>query len=170
MVDKNCTSKCVCQASGLVTCEKLSCASGEECVLRNGVRGCRVQPGRCKISPAAHLTSFDGISGAIGARGAFEAASLCDETASLWFRVVVDVRVCREGASVATVHVFFKETVVTVNNRHETWVRRAGRNKEKLHVKGRNLVFLILEVFIFLIKIKILMDFACLLVSPFFSR
>ncbi|KAK1891993.1 Zonadhesin [Dissostichus eleginoides] len=30
VVDKACMSKCVCQASGVVNCEKLTCASGEE--------------------------------------------------------------------------------------------------------------------------------------------
>ena len=94
--------------------------------MRDGVRGCHVKQGHCSISPAGHLASFDGMSGAAGAQGAVEVASLCDESADLWFRVVVDVRVCSKGASpaVATVHVFFKETVITVNSQHVTWVRR----------------------------------------------
>lgn len=136
MVDKECKSKCVCQASGLVKCEKLSCASGEVCGVRDGVRGCHVKQGRCSVCRVGRLKSFDGMSGAIGAQGAFEVASLCDETAKLWFRVVVDVRVCSKGASptVATVYVFFKETTIAVNSQHVTWVRRAGRDKEYLNV------------------------------------
>ncbi|XP_026150193.1 uncharacterized protein LOC113122824 [Mastacembelus armatus] len=124
VVDKDCSSKCVCQASGLMKCEKLSCASGEECGLRDGVRGCHVKQGRCKINQVGLLTSFDGMSGAIEAQGAFDIASLCDESTKLWFRVVVDVRVCSEGASptVASVYVFFKQTIVTVNSQQETWV------------------------------------------------
>ncbi|XP_026150201.1 uncharacterized protein LOC113122825 [Mastacembelus armatus] len=124
VVDKDCSSKCVCQASGLMKCEKLSCASGEECGLRDGVRGCHVKQGRCKINQVGLLTSFDGMSGAIEAQGAFDIASLCDESTKLWFRVVVDVRVCSEGASptVASVYVFFKESFVTVNSQQETWV------------------------------------------------
>ncbi|XP_071062157.1 IgGFc-binding protein [Pseudochaenichthys georgianus] len=123
-VDKACTSKCVCQASGVVNCEKLTCASGEVCDVREGVRGCHVKQGHCSVSQVGLLTSFDGMSGAIGAQGAFEVASLCNETDKMWFRVVVDVRVCSKGASptVATLYVFFKETVVTVNSQHVTWV------------------------------------------------
>ncbi|KAJ4930907.1 hypothetical protein JOQ06_025210, partial [Pogonophryne albipinna] len=123
-VDKACTSKCVCQASGVVNCEKLTCASGEVCDVRDGVRGCHVKQGHCSVNQVGLLTSFDGMSGAIGAQGAFEVASLCDETDKMWFRVVVDVRVCSKGASptVATLYVFFKETVVTVNSQHVTWV------------------------------------------------
>lgn len=136
MVDKDCMSKCVCQASGLVKCEKLSCASGEVCGVRDGVRGCQVKQGRCRVSEVGHLTSFDGMSGAMGAQGAFEVASLCDETAKLWFRVVVDVRVCHKDASptVATVYVFFKETTIAVNSQHVTWVRRAWKDKKLLNV------------------------------------
>lgn len=128
MVDKDCKSKCECQASGLVKCEKLSCASGEVCSVRDGVRGCHVKQGKCSVSHVGHLTSFDGMSGAIGAKGAFEVASLCDEAAKLWFRVVVDVRICSKGASpaVATVYVYFKETSIAVNSQHATWVRQVG--------------------------------------------
>uniref|UniRef100_A0A3B4XQ41 Fc gamma binding protein n=1 Tax=Seriola lalandi dorsalis TaxID=1841481 RepID=A0A3B4XQ41_SERLL len=124
LVDKDCKSKCVCQASGVVKCEKLSCASREVCGIRDGVRGCQAKQVHCSINQVGHLSSFDGMSGAMGAQGAFEVASLCDETAELWFRVVVDVRVCSKGASpvVATVYVFFKETIVTVNSQHATWV------------------------------------------------
>ncbi|XP_071325188.1 IgGFc-binding protein [Trachinotus anak] len=124
VVDKDCKSKCVCQASGRMKCEKLSCASREVCDVRDGVRGCHVKHGHCSISQVGHLSSFDGMSGAIGAQGAFEVASLCDEAAELWFRVVVDVRVCSKGASpaVSTVYVYFKETLVTVNSQHVTWV------------------------------------------------
>ncbi|XP_070690944.1 IgGFc-binding protein [Pempheris klunzingeri] len=124
VVDKDCKSKCVCQASGLVKCEKLSCASGEVCGVRDGVRGCHVKQGHCSVSQGGHLTSFDGMTGAMGAQGAFEVASLCDETAKLWFRVVVDVRVCSKGASpaVATVYLFFKETTIAVNSQQVTWV------------------------------------------------
>ncbi|KAF7665729.1 hypothetical protein LDENG_00132510 [Lucifuga dentata] len=124
VVNKDCNSKCVCHASGLLKCEKLSCASGEVCIVRDGVRGCHVKQDQCKVSPDAHLTSFDGMSGASGSLGAFEAASVCDESVSQWFRVVVDVRACRKGdsSSVATVHVFFNDTIITVNKEHVTWV------------------------------------------------
>lgn len=124
LVDNNCKSKCVCQASGMVKCEKLSCTSGEVCDIRDGVRGCHLKQGQCVVSRDGQLSSFDGMSGAIGAQGAFQVASLCDESAELWFRVVVDVRVCNKGAAptVASVYVFFSDTIVVVNSEHVTWV------------------------------------------------
>lgn len=124
-MDNDCKSKCVCQASGMVECEKLSCASGEVCDIRDGVRGCHLKQGQCVVSRDGQLSSFDGMSGAIGAQGAFQVASLCDESAELWFRVVVDVRVCNKGAAptVANVYVFFSDTIVVVNSEHVTWVR-----------------------------------------------
>lgn len=125
VVEKDCKSRCVCQSSGLVKCENQSCASGEVCDVRDGVRGCHVKRGQCGISQVGLFSSFDGMSGAIQAQGAFEVASLCDVTSDLWFRVVVDVRVCSKGMppSVATVYVFFKDNVVAMNSQHETWVR-----------------------------------------------
>lgn len=125
VVDKDCSSKCVCQASGLVTCEKVSCASDEVCSVRGGVSGCHRKQGHCSISPAGKLNSFDGMSGAMAVQGAFEMAALCDVESELWFRVVVDVRVCSKGASPASavVYVFFKEATVTVNSEKVTWVR-----------------------------------------------
>uniref|UniRef100_A0A3B3TRJ8 Fc gamma binding protein n=1 Tax=Poecilia latipinna TaxID=48699 RepID=A0A3B3TRJ8_9TELE len=120
----DCSSKCECQASGKVACEKLLCTSGEVCDVRDGVRGCHVIQGHCNISPAGELSSFDGMSGKIVAQGAFDLASLCNETSNRWFRVVVDVRLCRKNAplAVATLYVFFKDTTVVVNNEHVTWV------------------------------------------------
>ncbi|KAM4735256.1 IgGFc-binding protein [Anableps anableps] len=124
VVDKNCSSKCECQASGLVTCEKMFCTSGEVCDVRDGVRGCHVIQGHCIISPVGDLSSFDGMSAKIGSQGAFELVSLCDETSNQWFRVVVDVRLCRKRAplTVATLYVFFKDTTVAVNSEHVVWV------------------------------------------------
>ncbi|KAK7886667.1 hypothetical protein WMY93_026288 [Mugilogobius chulae] len=93
-------SKCVCQTSGTVKCEILSCGSKEVCEVRDGVRGCYVAHGQCIINQAAHLSSFDSM-----------VASLCDDTADLWFRLVVDIQSCRKGSqSVEIIHVFFKNT------------------------------------------------------------
>ncbi|XP_034029561.1 IgGFc-binding protein, partial [Thalassophryne amazonica] len=124
IVDKECKSKCVCQASGQMKCEKLSCAAEEACSVQDGVRGCHAKQGYCTVSPGGHMTSFDGMSGGVGGPGAFELASLCGEDAALWFRVVVDVRVCSLGASpsVATVYVYFKDTSIAVNREHLVWV------------------------------------------------
>lgn len=133
VVDKDCSSKCECQASGLVTCEKLLCTNGEVCDVRDGVRGCHVIQGHCNISPVGKLSSFDGMSGKIGAQGAFDLASLCNEASNQWFRVVVDVRLCRKNAplAVATLYVFFKDTTVVVNSEHVTWVRSLNHEPYK---------------------------------------
>ncbi|CAB1334085.1 unnamed protein product, partial [Coregonus sp. 'balchen'] len=126
VVTKGCDSKCVCQASGLVRYEKRICASGEVCGVKNEVRGCQLKHGHCMVHPGAHFTTFDCMRGVMGL-GAFEVASLCDQTSAQWFRVVVDVRVCSNGAypNVATVYVFFKDVTVTVNSQHNTWVSKA---------------------------------------------
>ncbi|XP_041725879.1 IgGFc-binding protein-like [Coregonus clupeaformis] len=127
VVTKGCDSKCVCQASGLVRYEKRICASGEVCGVKDEVRGCQLKHGHCMVHPGAHFTTFDCMRGVMGL-GAFEVASLCDQTSAQWFRVVVDVRVCSNGAypNVATVYVFFKDVTVTVNSQHNTWVN--GKN------------------------------------------
>ncbi|XP_041707732.1 zonadhesin-like [Coregonus clupeaformis] len=127
VVTKGCDSKCVCQASGLVRYEKRICASGEVCGVKDEVRGCQLKQGHCMVHPGAHFTTFDCMRGVMGL-GAFEVASLCDQTSAQWFRVVVDVRVCSNGAypNVATVYVFFKDVTVTVNSQHNTWVN--GKN------------------------------------------
>lgn len=129
LIDRDCKSKCECQESGLVKCDKLSCAANEVCDVREGVRGCHLKQAKCSISYSGHLKSFDGIFGPVGTKGAFVLASLCNEETDLWFRVVVDIRVCNEGSSptVSNVYVFFNETTVAVNSKHMTWVRRAER-------------------------------------------
>uniref|UniRef100_W5M7M8 IgGFc-binding protein-like n=1 Tax=Lepisosteus oculatus TaxID=7918 RepID=W5M7M8_LEPOC len=83
VVTKGCSQKCTCQPTGGVVCEKMQCASGEQCSVREGVRGCHKQDpcaavkcrekeecraGVCKhISKATceavgdpHYTTFDG--------------------------------------------------------------------------------------------------------------
>uniref|UniRef100_A0A8C5DKG4 IgGFc-binding protein-like n=1 Tax=Gouania willdenowi TaxID=441366 RepID=A0A8C5DKG4_GOUWI len=124
VVDKECKFTCVCQTSGNVKCQKLSCKGDEVCEVREGVRGCHGEQGHCTIHKDGLLTSFDDMSGAIGSRGAFEVASLCDEASEQWFRVVVDARVCYKNGplAVSTLYVFFKEATVAVNSQHVVWV------------------------------------------------
>ncbi|XP_034030956.1 IgGFc-binding protein-like [Thalassophryne amazonica] len=100
-------------------CANLTCAAEEGCSVRGGVQDCHVKQGYCTVSPGGYLTSFDGMSGGVGGPGAFELMSLCDEDAALWFRVVVDVRVCSYcGAKqVVTVFVYFNNTSIIVKKR-----------------------------------------------------
>lgn len=129
VITKDCKSKCVCRASGLTVCEDMSCAKGEVCDARNGVRACHVKQSQCSVSPTGVFTSFDQMTATINkkVRGAYEVASLCNENAKNWFRVVVDIRQCNRLAppAVATLYVFLKGSVVAVNSQHETWVRIA---------------------------------------------
>lgn len=95
------------------------------CEVRKGVRGCYRRQGRCMISPAGNLTSFDGMFGPMGVLGAFELVSLCNQSAEFWFRVVVDIRICSHGAlTVETVYIFFKKVTITVNSQRIVWVRK----------------------------------------------
>lgn len=128
-VCSKCKSRCTCKASGTVSCQQISCVDGEECGVKEGARGCFTKQRKCSISKKGHITSYDGMSGAIASKGAFELTSLCDQTKEQWFRVVVDTRVCSKGASptVATLYVFYKDTTVAVNSQLLTWVRRGGR-------------------------------------------
>ncbi|CAN9514343.1 unnamed protein product [Ophioblennius macclurei] len=124
LVDKDCTTQCECHALGVVKCKKVACASGQVCRVKDGVRGCHEVRGQCTVDQTAKLNSFDGMAGAMGALGAFEAAAVCDDTSDHWFRVVVDVRVCDKGAAPAVdvFYVFFKGSTLTVNSNHMVWV------------------------------------------------
>lgn len=128
MTDKDCKSKCKCQKSGLVKCEKLSCATNEVCDVKDGVRGCYLKQAECTLSNGA-LKSFDNSFGKVRTKGAFVLAFLCNEETELWFRVVVDLTDCNKEFSptVSNVYVFFNDTTVAVNSKHMTWVRRAER-------------------------------------------
>ncbi|XP_073179617.1 IgGFc-binding protein-like [Lepidochelys kempii] len=119
-----CSEKCTCQASGGLVCEPHSCPNREICALQDGVRGCVKQEGRCTLLPGAQLTSFDGASGGDLHSGAYELASLCNDSAPSWFRVVVDVRACSDGAVMAgtTTYIFFRDAFIAVKRNKETWV------------------------------------------------
>ncbi|CAL9705927.1 unnamed protein product [Knipowitschia caucasica] len=123
VVDPQCQSSCVCQAPGIVKCEKKLCGSSEVCEVRDGVRDCHPTQGQCSINDAVYLITFDGLTGPMGDLGAFEVASLCDVTDARWFKVVVDVRSYRMGIQIVdTVNVFFKNNSITVNGQQEVLV------------------------------------------------
>ncbi|KAM9114696.1 IgGFc-binding protein [Pangshura tecta] len=119
-----CSEKCTCQASGGLVCEPHSCPDKEICALQDGVRGCMKQEGRCTLLPGAQLTSFDGASGGVLQSGAYELVSLCNDSAASWFRVVVDIRACSDGAVMAgtTTYIFFRDAFIAVKRNKETWV------------------------------------------------
>ncbi|XP_030398777.1 IgGFc-binding protein-like [Gopherus evgoodei] len=124
IISSACSEKCTCQASGGLVCEPHSCSNEEICALQDGVRGCVKQEGRCTLLPGAQLTSFDGASGGDLHSGAYELVSLCNNSAPSWFRVVVDIRACSDGATMAgtTVYIFFRDAFIAVKRNKETWV------------------------------------------------
>uniref|UniRef100_A0A8C3FY59 VWFD domain-containing protein n=1 Tax=Chrysemys picta bellii TaxID=8478 RepID=A0A8C3FY59_CHRPI len=124
IISSACSEKCTCHASGGLVCEPHSCPDKEICALQDGVRGCVKQEGRCTLLPGAQLTSFDGASGGVLYSGAYELASLCNDSAPSWFRVVVDIRACGDGAVMAgtTVYIFFQDAFIAVKRNKETWV------------------------------------------------
>ncbi|CAM5175576.1 unnamed protein product [Eretmochelys imbricata] len=124
VISSDCSEKCTCHPSGGLICEKNSCPIGEICVLRDGMHGCVKQEGRCIVSPGAYLTTFDGAKGKLLYSGMYKVASLCDESSSAWFKVVVDISECtKDGIPAgAAIFVFFRDALITVNNNMETWV------------------------------------------------
>ncbi|KAH0631341.1 hypothetical protein JD844_005630 [Phrynosoma platyrhinos] len=88
---RNCTEKYTCSAPGQVTHEETTCQPDEICSLRDGILGCGPREGQCKVTPDAMFTSFDGASGKYFCSGVYDLASVCDENASSWFRVAVNI-------------------------------------------------------------------------------
>ncbi|ETE64581.1 IgGFc-binding protein, partial [Ophiophagus hannah] len=120
ILSRDCSEKCTCLASGQLACNKTSCPKGEVCALQNGRHGCFKQEAECHLSLEAELTTFDGVSGTILYDGAYVMASLCDEGAQMWFRLVVDFRSCNSKmSSVSAIYLFFREAVLAVNQDKE---------------------------------------------------
>ncbi|TFJ96016.1 SPFH/Band 7/PHB domain protein [Platysternon megacephalum] len=120
-VSSNCSEKCTCHASGEVICEETNCTEEEKCMLRNGVRSCVKQVGRCTLAPGIWFTSFDGVEREVLLDGAYELSSLCEGVALPSFRMVVSV--FREGGLAVpdSISVFFDEGLIHVNKKKEIW-------------------------------------------------
>ncbi|XP_034612354.1 IgGFc-binding protein-like isoform X3 [Trachemys scripta elegans] len=123
LVSSNCSEKCTCHASGEVICEETKCTEEEKCMLRNGVRSCVKQVGRCTLAPGIWFTSFDGVEREVLLEGAYDVSSLCEGVDLPWFRMVVSV--FREGGLAVPdgISVFFEEGLIHVNKKKEVWVR-----------------------------------------------
>ncbi|XP_069057211.1 IgGFc-binding protein-like [Pleurodeles waltl] len=123
IVSSDCEQKCTCGDIGQVRCEKVACREDEACIFKDSKRGCHKREGLCTITSDALLTTFDGLSGQVTRSSSHEVASLCDLHSEHWFRVVVDVRSCsREEAAGSSVHVYFRDASVAVNQQQECWV------------------------------------------------
>ncbi|XP_069806404.1 IgGFc-binding protein-like [Dendropsophus ebraccatus] len=120
-ITANCSSQCKCQA-GSVTCTAVRCGDKERCRLVNGVRGCYKTEAKCFVNPH-NLVTFDGLTGGPIGDGPVEVASLCDDEANGWFRVITDIQSCGNAtASVARVHIFLNGSLVTISKDKEVWV------------------------------------------------
>ncbi|NXL83211.1 FCGBP protein, partial [Alectura lathami] len=124
ITSNNCTTKCHCHPSQGLTCEATRCPPDEVCVARDGTQRCLKQEGRCRVSPGASLTTFDGVGGRLPFSGTYKVAALCDERSPNWFKVVVEVSECRDDGvpAAVAVFVFFRDAFITVNNNMEVWV------------------------------------------------
>ncbi|KAL0174854.1 hypothetical protein M9458_030822, partial [Cirrhinus mrigala] len=120
----SCDMKYICRAAGLLECVNQTCARGEICEVRDGQRDCYIEQGNCVFDASDQLRSFDGVMGMVGRLGAFQMAFLCDQQSPDWFRVVLDIHACARNNSgnVTTVHVFFQDMIITINNRWHSWV------------------------------------------------
>ncbi|XP_015265744.1 PREDICTED: IgGFc-binding protein-like [Gekko japonicus] len=106
------------------------CPAEQSCALKDGVRGCMTQEGQCKLTPGAHLTSFDGASAQYSCGGVYDVVSVCDEGALSWFRVSVRIEENAEEESLISgkaVYVHFQEATVIVKKNGRTWVNGRSR-------------------------------------------
>ncbi|NXL00604.1 FCGBP protein, partial [Mesembrinibis cayennensis] len=103
-------------------CSPAGCSFGQTCGLKNGVRGCVEQPGRCSLAPASRFVSFDGATGATTATGVYVLAALCDPHRSRWFRLLVDVWEDRDQPAVVALHLFNSQPFLTIKRDKKIWV------------------------------------------------
>ncbi|KAF7242406.1 IgGFc-binding protein [Varanus komodoensis] len=117
----NCSEECTCGTSSQLTCVKTSCQS---CTLTDGVPSCVRERGLCKLSGNAQLNSFDGASGKYSCSGVYEIASLCDESAANWFKVLVSVELDGYAGRAAgrIVYIYFPGGTIMLKNSRETRV------------------------------------------------
>ncbi|NXQ93569.1 FCGBP protein, partial [Sagittarius serpentarius] len=103
-------------------CQPASCPFGRVCGLKDGVRGCVEQPGRCTLAPATHFVSFDGATGTNAATGIYVMTALCDSRSSTWFRLLADVGEDGDRPAVVALHVFASQTFLTIKRDKKVWV------------------------------------------------
>lgn len=133
VITDNCRRRHICQASGVVLSQNMTCKADELCQVKDGVMGCYLQ--QCFLGADGTLAPFDGEGGTIAEPGAYEIIQNCERTlTSHWFRVVVKLERCNPGVNtVAAVYVFFKDVMITVNDKHGVWVRAS--NSTRTHSK-----------------------------------
>ncbi|NXT46574.1 FCGBP protein, partial [Pluvianellus socialis] len=102
-------------------CQAAHCPFGQTCGLKDGVRSCVEQPGRCALAPASHFASFDGATGTVTATGTYVMAAVCDPLRPVWFRLLADVGDTWDRPTVVALHLFISRAFLTVK-REKVWV------------------------------------------------
>ncbi|XP_055655901.1 IgGFc-binding protein-like [Falco peregrinus] len=121
VLSPDCSKRCRCQAAGGMQCQEAGCPFGKVCGMRNGVRTCVEQLGRCLLAPATHFVSFDGATGTTVATGIYVASTLCDPHDAAWFRLLADVGEKGERPAVAALHLFSSKAFVTIKRDQKVW-------------------------------------------------
>ncbi|XP_009463262.1 PREDICTED: IgGFc-binding protein [Nipponia nippon] len=122
VLSPDCSERCTCQAAGGMRCNPASCSFGQTCGLKNGVRGCVEQPGRCSLAPASRFVSFDGATATTTVTGVYVLTALCDPQRSRWFRLLVDVWEDQDRPAVVALHLFNSQPFLTIKRDKKVWV------------------------------------------------
>ncbi|NXL40884.1 FCGBP protein, partial [Glaucidium brasilianum] len=103
-------------------CRPAGCPFGQVCGLKDGVRSCVEQPGRCTLAPATRFISFDGATGTTMATGIYVLSTLCDPQHPAWFRILANVGENWDWPTLMTLHVFSSKAFVTIKRDKNIWV------------------------------------------------
>ncbi|NXE29679.1 FCGBP protein, partial [Ardeotis kori] len=123
VLSPDCSQSCTCQAAGGMRCRPAGCPFGQTCGLKDGVRGCVEQPGRCTLAPAARFSTFDAAAAAAATpTGIYVVTTLCDPHHSAWFRLLASVGENRDRPTVEALHLFVPKAFVTVKRDKKVWV------------------------------------------------
>ncbi|NWU48477.1 FCGBP protein, partial [Dromas ardeola] len=122
VLSPDCSQSCTCRAAGGMRCLPATCPFGQACGLKDGVRGCVEQSGRCTLAPAARFVSFDGATGATTATGIYMVVALCDHLRPTWFRLLADVGENQDRPTVVALHLFSPKAFLTIKRDKKVWV------------------------------------------------
>ncbi|XP_074991089.1 IgGFc-binding protein [Calonectris borealis] len=122
VLSPDCSETCTCRAAGSMQCRPAGCPFGQSCDLKDGVRDCVEQPGRCTLAPAARVISFDGATGTTTATGIYVVAALCEPRQPTWFRLLADVGENQDRPAVVALHLFSPQAFLTIKRDKKVWV------------------------------------------------
>ncbi|NWS64962.1 FCGBP protein, partial [Chunga burmeisteri] len=122
VLSPDCGESCTCQGPGGMQCRPAGCPFGQTCGLKDGIRGCIEQPGRCTLAPASRFVSFDGATGTTVATGIYVMATICDPHHPAWFRLLADIGENQDRPTVVAFHLFTPQNFVTIKRDKKVWV------------------------------------------------